>query len=120
MLAKKIAVVEFESGYKSYEFKTDIEDLHVGDYVVVDTSSGINVARVVEIKDYSNKATKWVIQKLDMTKHQERLEKEKKLKEIQAKMEARRKQLQELEIYRLLAKEDAEMAKLLEEYTSLV
>ncbi|KZR59135.1 hypothetical protein [Pseudobacillus badius] len=113
-----IAVVEFQTGYKRYEFKTDLE-LSVGDVVVVDATPGISVATVVGLKDTSKLATKWVIQKVDLTVHEERLAKEKKLKEIREKMEARRKELQEIQIYQLLAQEDEGMAALLNEYQKL-
>lgn len=116
----KIVQVEFDqTPYKHYEFKCGDETVNLGDYVVVDTSVGIGVAKVVGFKEVSKLATRWVIQKVDMTKHEERLEREKKMKEVKAKMEARRKKLQEREIYILLAKEDDEMANLLKEYEEL-
>lgn len=116
---KAIVVVEFDSGYKHYDFKNDIAGLVVGDKVVVDASPGISVATVVGFKDVSKAATKYIIQKVDLDTHKARLEKDKKLAEIKAKMEKRRKELQEIEIYQILAKEDSDMAKLLEEFTAL-
>lgn len=117
--AKKIVIVEFNSSYKQYEFKNDIEGLEVGDIVVVDAAPGISIGTVTSFKDDSKVAMKWVIQKVDLVAHNERLAREKKLVEIKAKMELRRKKLQEIEIYQILAKEDKDMAALLEEYQGL-
>jgi uncharacterized protein (DUF1919 family) len=117
----KIAVISFEVGYnhyKPYDFKTDL-DLKEGDLVVCDTARGYNVGQVVGIKESSKSATKWIVCKVDLEAHQKRLEHEKKLAEIKAKMEQRRKKLESLQIYRMLAQEDPEMAKLLKEYEEL-
>jgi len=120
MLAvKQIVIVQFDSGYKQYDFKSDIEGLQVNDKVVVDTAMGYSVGTVVGFKDVSKAATKWVIQKVDLDGHTTRLEKEKKMAELKLKMEKRRKELQEIEIYQILAKEDEGMAELLKEYQGL-
>lgn len=119
MATTKIAVVRFEGNTKQYDFKTDIEGLDAGDKVVVDTSIGFSIAKVHSIKDVSKAATKWVVQKVDLAGHQVRLEKEKKFQGIKDKMETRRKELEEVNIYRILAKEDEGMALLLKEMDAL-
>jgi len=117
----KIAVVRFPNQYgqsKKYEFKTDIE-LQVGDKVVCDTAMGYTVADVVEIKEDSSIAKKWIVSKIDLTAHLIRLEKEKKLAEIKAKLDRKRKEIEEMQILQLLAERDSEFAVLLEEYIEL-
>lgn len=118
----KYVSVKFESySYaKAYHFLSDIEELAVGDTVVTDTTRGLQVGTVTSVSDTpSSKATKYIVQKVDMVKHEERKAKAKQQAELKKKMEARRKQLQENEIYRILAKEDEEMAKMLEEFDSI-
>lgn len=114
-MTKKFAKVQFNSNTygKDYVFKNDIEDLEVGDQVVVDTRYGYSVATVIEFMEQSNIGSKYLVQKIDISAHKVRLEKERKLKEIKAKMDARRKKLEEIEIYEMLAKQDEEMAGLL-------
>lgn len=117
----KFAVVSFDKdgNGKGYAFKNDIEGLAIGDIVVVDTRFGVSIAYVQEFVVESKVATKFIIQKVDLEAHTERLEKEKKLAEMKAKMEARRKELQELEVYQVLAKGDPVMAKMLAGYAEL-
>lgn len=118
MKKTNIAVVSFDSG-RDYDFKNDIEVLAIGDMVVVDTVNGVAVATVVGIKDISKTATKWVIQKVDLDAHKARLAQDKIVIELKAKMEARRKELEEVNIYRILAKEDNSMAELLAQLDQL-
>lgn len=119
-MAVKVVEVKFDDYGSKYNFKTDIEGIAVGDKVVVDTAHGFSVATVTSLEQHTTKkATKFVVQVIDVAKHEERLEREAKRLAMVSKMEARRKKLQEMEIYRLLAKEDEEMAKLLEEYQEM-
>lgn len=125
---KKFVNVNFDSSspftspsFKSYQFATDIEDLKAGDKVVVDTRNGLTIAQV---EGYSEpnpalKDFKWVVQKIDTETHEKRLEKQRQLAAVKRKMESRRKQLEEVQIFALLAKEDPSMKELFEEYSSL-
>jgi hypothetical protein len=114
-----VAVVQFPSGYKNYHFKNDIEDLKKGDTVVVDTINGMAVGLVVGFEDASVKAEKWVVQKVDLEKHLERIERENKIKELKRKMEKRRKELEDIQLYVMLAKEDQEMAEMVKQLLEL-
>lgn len=115
----KGAVIKFEGNYKQYEFKTDL-DLKKGDLVVCDTSIGYSVGEVINLlEEITNKATKWLVCKVDLENHKARLVKEAKLKDLKAKMEKRRKQLQDIQVYELLAKDDPEMASLLVEFQQI-
>lgn len=128
-MKRKFVSVQFEkidfgrySNIKSYQFLTDIMDLKTGDCVVVDTRNGPTVAYVIEYNSHSvlgHNKLKWVIQKVDMTNHNQRLTKEKKLNEIRDKMEMRRKEIEEMQLFKLLAQEDEDMEKLLKEYQDL-
>lgn len=119
----KTVKVKFAESYnnKSYDFLCDIDDIEIGDYVVTDSANGLGVAKVQEINDgVSSKATKFIVQKIDMEKHNIRLEQQKRVATLRQKLEDRRKALQEMHVYQLLAKEDPEMALLLKEYEEVV
>lgn len=119
---KKVAGVQFPGNLKRYFFFTDIDNLQVGDILVVDAANGLQIVKFVEYRnldDVVQKPTKWVIQKVDLTKHRERMEAIERAEKLKRMMEERRKQAQELEIYAILAKSDPEMAKLLDEYKKL-
>lgn len=82
-----VASVVFENTpYKSYDYLSDIP-LKKGDLVVVSTGSGPSrrfaVVEVVKIKEQSDKATSWVVQKVDTEGFDRR-------------MEAKRKELEEM------------------------
>jgi hypothetical protein len=121
---KKYVKVKFDSNEfgKEYVFKNDIDGLAVGNKVVVDTQYGLSVATVRDLMDVAPdgiKATKFVVQVIDMKAHEERLHRERNLNEVKKKMEKRRKELEEINLYAILAKEDTEMARLLTDYQTL-
>lgn len=123
---KKFVAIKFkETPFKSYHFLTDLEDLKVGDLVVVDTRNGFQLAEVEKYVtskklDSLDINGKWVVQKIDMEQHFARVAKEKKMAELKAKMDSRRQQIQEYQLLVLMAKEDAGMKVLLDEYTELL
>lgn len=114
-MSKDIAVVRFINAYTgtSYSFLNDIADLEVGDLVVVDTSNGYGLAKVESFKATDIKAKKWIVQQVDVAAHKARLEKQTQIKSIRAKLEQRRKQIQDVQVYALLAQNDPEMAEML-------
>lgn len=115
----KIARVSLDSTLNMYDFFTDLE-LVAGDAVVCDTVRGLAIGEVIDVVNTSKKANKWVVQKIDMSQHESRLAREKRIKELQAQMEDRRKNLEQEAIYAMLAKEDAEMSAMLKEYKDLL
>lgn len=112
---KAIAVIQFPSGYKNYHFKNHVEDLSIGDQVVCDTVQGLSVGRVTGFKDSSAQATKWIVQKIDLVEHAARVEKQKQVDALKKKMEQRRKEIQDVQVYALLAQTDPEMANMLKQ-----
>ena len=101
-----------------YSFNSDLKDLNVGDLVVCDCSTGYTIGSVVSIAqiDTSGRTSRWLVQKLDLTRHSERLALAKKQKELRGLMDLRRKQLEDEALYRMMAERDPEMAKLIAEY----
>lgn len=116
----KTATIEYKGTYQQYDFITDIEDLKSGDYVVTDSSNGYNVAKVIAVKDLTNKSKKWVVCKIDVEQHKKKIAKANEIKKLRDEMEKRRRQIEETEVYAMLAQKDEEMARLLEEYKTIV
>lgn len=96
-------------------------DLKEGDYCVVVNEVGqFMVAKVFEIEDErDNEMFREVVTKIDATAWEDRLDARAKAADLKAKMEARAKQLQDIALYQMLAKDDPEMAELLQEYQGL-
>lgn len=125
---KKFVSVQFEKGrlgsgfVKTYQFLTDLTDLALGDSVVVDTANGLQIAYVIgydESSKIKGNNFKWVVQKINLENHQTRLLHEEKRKQLKQRMEERRKKLEEIHIFELLAKEDPSMKELLDEYNQV-
>lgn len=107
---------------KEYMFRNDIPDLTIGDKVVLDTQRGFSVGTVMGFEEHEPdhiKVGKFVVQKIDTHSHSERLRNFAYVQEIKGKLEARRKQLEDDNIYALLAQQDNEMKTLLEIYNSI-
>src|SRR5690606_19823304 len=105
---------------KLYDFFTDIENLEHGNKLVVDAAGALHVVTFFEYNESpKSNASKWVIQKVDLDAHIKRLEAQRKLEQIRVKMEEESRKAQELEIFEILAKQNTEMAKLIQEYKQL-
>jgi hypothetical protein len=59
---------------KLYDYFTDI-NLKAGEPVVVQTGSSFAVGKVVRLLERSEKATAWVVQKVDVEGHKKRMAK---------------------------------------------
>src|SRR5699024_6514585 len=112
-----------ENPFKSYQFLTDIQDLERGEEVVVDTRNGLKVATVEGYGERNHSIPmnimKWVVQRIDLDAHKLRLEKEARREELRLKLEERRKEIEEIQIYELLAKEDPSMKEILDEFKGI-
>jgi len=101
-----------------YSFFADSEmNLKEGDTVVVDTRNGLQVATVREIDVIDQAsvgvASKWVVDKVDLSAHEARIERQKRMKSVLAKLRARRKDFEEMALSEVLADKDNEVAELL-------
>ena len=101
-----------------YTFNSDIEGLQIGDTVVCDCTTGLAVGEVVNFLafDSSGKSSRWIVQKVDLKVHSERLEKQAERERIRGLMDMRKKQLEDEALYRMMAERDPEMAKLIALY----
>jgi len=74
--------VEFPNGRQLYTYKT-LEELEKGDFVIVHTPSDefkiVRVVKVLQLHELDivpNFAVKWIVQKVDVSRYEELLEKE--------------------------------------------
>ena len=121
LFSVKTVSVKFINGYASgiYDFKTNL-NLTEGDVVVCDTSRGYQVAEVVAVNNIaSRKATKWVIDVVNINRHKARLAAEAEAKKIKTELDKRVKRFQESELLKIIAGRDKDVAILVAEYHAL-
>lgn len=118
-----IAKVQFVDGNNTntYDYANFEVYLSKGDLCVVKSAHhGLGIARVVEIVERNDIETqREVVAKVDTYDYDRRVENRAKAAELKAKMKERAKQLQDIALYQMLAKDDPDMLKLLEEYQAL-
>ena len=96
--------------------------LAMDDMCVVATGDHYVLASVDLIEDRPEDAPefRWeVVDKVDTAEHKARVENRRLAASLKAKMQARAKQLQDIVLYQTLAKEDPEMADLLEKFKNI-
>lgn len=69
----KVVSVSFNDNPKTYDYFTDLP-LKIGDLVVVPAGSFYSVVTVKKVKDESIRATKFVVQKIDLRDFRQRME----------------------------------------------
>lgn len=96
-------------------------DVEKGDHVIVETP--LEGYQVVKVEDVVNsetvKATKWIVDKVDLTAYNARIEREKQRKEIAGVLEKKLKAQSEIERFNALAASDPEAAELLKKLKDL-
>lgn len=104
----------------SYAYLCDIPGVKVGDKVVVDTpSSGLTLVTVKEIAVGDAKASKWIVDRVDLTAHEARRARAKRKAEIEAKLDAALKEELRKDRYAFLASKSPELSALVAELNSL-
>lgn len=96
-------------------------NLKVGDLCVVKTAHhGLGLARVAEILEGNNyETTREIVTLVDTTVYDERVKFRAKRAELKRQMDERAKQLQDIALYQMLAKEDPDMAEMLTRYQNI-
>ena len=100
-------------------------NVHLDDLVVfarIDDQSDLAVAVVEKINNHCDSDTYFnceVVTKVDDSAYQDRLKSRAEAAKLKKQMEARAKQLQDIALYQMLAKDDPDMAALLEQYQNL-
>jgi hypothetical protein len=92
-----------------------------GDMVIVSTPyAGLALGMVVEVIERNDvNTTNEVVSKVDTTAYAARVANRAKAAELKAKMKERAKQLQDIALYQMLAKDDPAMLELLSEYQAI-
>jgi hypothetical protein len=105
---------------KRYTYLTDDETIKVDDIVVVESAPGLGVGKVVDIDDECPTGMmRWVVQKVDMAAYTARRETEKKIKQITAALKRKKKVVDEMLVFKLMAEEDEGAKALFEELKKL-
>ncbi len=105
----------------AYHYLTNIENLKEGDLVVVHARNDFALAHFVSYCDFNEtEKTKWIIQKVDLSAHYDRIARKEKIKLIKEKLEEERKRTEEIQIYEILAEKNPEIKKLLNELKDLI
>lgn len=114
----------------SYNYANFDADLSVGNLCVVTGLTdvrrastalrGLSVAEVISIENYTDiKVDGEIVCKIDTTDYNNRVKCRIRAAELKTKMQERAKQLQDIALYQMLAKEDSSMMELLNEFQSL-
>jgi hypothetical protein len=119
MFGAKTVEVKHVSSARTGIYYTDL-DLQVGQTVVYESDNGMHVGVVTNIDPDAISAQTWIVDLVDMTEHEARIERTKQAKKLKAKLDAKRKQFQDIELLRLIAANDPETAAILSEYTKLI
>lgn len=122
----KIAKVKFLQGInttKIYAFALFDDAIKCGDTVLCDTQNGYSVATIENIvsKDECSDltVTKEVVCKVDFTDYDARIKARKDKAALRKEMDRLVKENQELVLFQMLAKENPQMAELLEKYNAI-
>lgn len=110
------------SAPSSYIYANFEPDLKVGDLCVIQSAHhGLGLARVTEVLEGNSFdiSSREVVAKVYDDFYKERVANRKKAAEIKAKMQERAKQLQDIALYQMLAKDDPEMMELLNAYQAV-
>lgn len=119
---KKVAV-RFKNQYgefsKEYHYVTSISNLKQGDIVIVESKDFYGVAVFEEYVSNDVKASKFVIQKLDISEIERDKDLARKIDEVKRKIDERVRELTYINNLKNLAKEDTTLNYLVETLESL-
>lgn len=101
--------------YKAYHYKTLIDDLQDGDYVVVETRNGYKVVTFGGYIPESNMASAYIVQRVETEKLRTEKEKISEIKALKDKIKERAIQIQERKRFEDLAAKDETLMNLLKE-----
>ena len=118
---KKVIGVRFDQNgclsEKEYIYFTDIEDLKVGDWVIVVVSEIPKCACITSTSGLSKadiaKASKWVASKVDLTDYNLKIQRQALISEIENELDAELQRVQRYEVFKMCAKSSPVMRELL-------
>jgi hypothetical protein len=126
----KIKFIEGVNTNKEYHYALYDDNIYIDDYVVVKSANhGFGIARVVDIipdgcvtqamRDYCNEGRE-IVSRFDMCAYEDRVEKRKMAKQLKADMDKKMKEMQELAMFEMMAKENPELKEMLDKYKELI
>lgn len=121
----KIAKVKFLQGIndKIYMFALFDDSIKCNDTVLCDTQNGYSVASIEDIINKEDcpdiQVTKEIICKVDFTNYNARIKARKDKAALKREMDRLVKENQELVLFQMLAKENPQMAELLDKYNAI-
>lgn len=117
----KVQFLNDDTPFRAIECANYTPDLAVSDLCVVQTAQhGMGLAEVVAIYDRPEKELRReIVDRVSTSDYDLRVEQRKQAAELKAKMQERAKQLQDIVLYQTLAKEDPEMAQMLQDFKAL-
>ena len=122
-----VAMVKFIQGTnttKEYAFALFDTNIVIDDYVLCDTQNGYGVAKVIKIMPKSEyegvKITREIICKVDFADFEKRKENRAKAIKLKTDMDKKIKEMQELAIFEMMAKESPELKEMLDTYKDLM
>lgn len=119
----KVVQVRFTTSGKEYSYFTDIEDIEVGDSVVVYARGELKLVTVSKTQGLSrssiNKASALIVQVVDLVKWDEGVKKLSLIMEVKNELRAAKEQHDEMEVYQIMAKANPRVAGLLEKLSKL-
>lgn len=117
----KIQYLNNDTAHSRYDYANFDPELKLGDLCVVKSAHhGLGLAKVVEIQDRNDvELQREIVAKVDTDAFDARVAVRKQAAELKAKMQERAKQLQDIALYQMLAKDDPDMMELLNRFQSL-
>lgn len=111
----------FSQDNRKYAYLTDDTTIEVGDLCVVDVNGATNIVKVAEVSEgRDEKATKWIVQKVDFTAYKDRQAKFAKAKELKRVLdEAVERKRKMVDYESILGDGDEDLRKVLEEFKAL-
>ena len=110
------------TGYKEYSYFT-VLNLEIDDVVVVEAKSFYGLARVIKSKGLTksqrNKATRWVVCKVDTAHLEAEKERLELINDIRAELAEEKQKYEDRMVYEMLAKDNPKIKKLLAKYDKL-
>lgn len=126
----KIKFIEGTNTNTEYHYALYDESFIIGDHVVVKSANhGLGLAVITDIihdscvtqamRDYCNEGRE-IVSKFDISAYELRVEKRKAAKQLKADMNKKMKEMQELAMFEMMAKENPELKEMLDAYKELI
>ena len=125
-----VANVVFDSSYadysdthrsgQEYSYLCDLDDVKIGDKLVVETPQyGLIVTTVVSLEQHNIRATKWIVDSVDVAAYEQRKQNALKKVQIKALIDLKVKEFDEVAKLDAYADKSPELAELLKQYKAL-